>query len=107
NQPWGSVQLGTQLNSFLDAPDQLRLRGVAEMSLQPLEGFALTLALYGSWIRDQISLRAEQVSDVDLLLGAQQLPSDFSVSGELIFSYSFGSIHNTIVNPRFGRLDLD
>lgn len=107
NQPWGSVQLGTQLNSFIDQPEQLRLRGVAETSLQLFEGFALTLALYGSWIRDQISLRAEQVSDVDLLLGTQQLPSDFSVSGELIFSYAFGSIHNTIVNPRFGRLDLD
>lgn len=106
NQPWGSIQLGTQLNSFIDQPEQLRLSGVVELSLQLFEGFALSLNGNVAWIRDQITLRARDVSDVELLLGTSQVPSSYEISSELGFSYTFGSIHNTIVNPRFGRLDL-
>jgi hypothetical protein len=40
-----------------------------------------------SYIQDQINLRARAV-----LFG---------------FSYTFGSVHNTIVDRRFGRVDLE
>lgn len=106
NQQWGSIQLGSQLNSFFDQPDQLRLSGVAEVSLQLFEGFALNVSGTVAWIRDQISLRAREVSDVELLLGTSQLPATYDLATEIGFSYTFGSVHNTIVNPRFGRLDL-
>jgi len=46
------------------------------------------------------------VSDVELLLGTTQLPATYDITTEIGFSYTFGSVHNTIVNPRFGRLDL-
>jgi hypothetical protein len=106
NQQWGSIQLGAQLNSFLDQPEQLRLSGVAEGSLQLFEGFALNVSGSVAWIRDQISLRAREVSDTELLLGTSQLPASYDLRTEVAFSYAFGSVHNTIVNPRFGRLDL-
>jgi len=106
NQPWGSIQLGTQLNSFIDQPAQLRWGGVAEVSLQLFEGFALNVSGNVAWIRDQISLRGREVTDVELLLGTTQLPATYDIGTEIGFSYTFGSVHNTIVNPRFGRLDL-
>lgn len=106
NQDWGSIQLGVQLNSFIDRPEQLRLSGRLLLSLQLFEGFALNLDALVSWVRDQIDLRRRAVTDVELVLGSTQLPSSFNTELELGFSYTFGSVHNTIVNPRFGRLDL-
>jgi hypothetical protein len=43
---------------------------------------------------------------VDLLLGTAEQETSFDLQLELGIVYTFGSIHNTIVNPRFGRLDL-
>jgi hypothetical protein len=107
NQRWGTVQLAVQLNSFLNEPKLARLASTASLNLQLFEGFALNLLGGASWIGDQISLRRHPLSDVELLLATAQQPTDYSVTFEFGFSYTFGSVHNTIVNPRFGRLDLE
>lgn len=104
NQAWGSIQLGLQFNSFIDDPELYRLTGTTVVSLQLFEGFALNLEGEGAWIRDQITLRAEEVSNEEILLGTTQLPSSFDLVMEFSLSYTFGSVHNTIVNPRFGRV---
>ena len=51
---------------------------------------------------NQVELSAGGVTLEELLLNNQQLPSGFNFNLNLGFNYSFGSIYNTIVNPRFG-----
>lgn len=107
NHAWGSFQLGTQLNSFIDDPALLRLSGVVQLNVRVLDGLSISAQLEGAWIRDQIAVRRRSPSDVDRLLGTTRVPSAFGVSCDVGLSYTFGSVHNTLVNPRFGRLDLE
>ena len=54
-----------------------------------------------SFIHDQINLRKSTASSEEILTRQRQLESQYSywLSGGI--SYSFGSIYNNIVNPRF------
>ena len=59
-----------------------------------------------AFVRDLVGVRARSVSDTELLLNVAQLPTSYTTRLELGISYTFGSVYNTIVNPRFGRVDL-
>ncbi len=106
NQRWGSIQWALQLNSLLDEPARYRLGSAVVGSLQLFEGFAVNVTGMGSWVNDQINLRQRPLTDAELLLGLAEAKTSFLLQLELGLSYTFGSVHNAIVNPRFGRLDL-
>ena len=96
-----------QLNAFLDAPELYRLSSGVVLSLRLFEGFAVNLEGEAALVRDLINLRARPVTDNELLLWTVQQPTDYTFKFVFALTYAFGSIHNTIVNPRFARVDLD
>ncbi len=63
----------------------------------------LSVFMHGSIsrIRDRLFLPAGEVEEEDILLRTRRLPTDFEYAFTLGFSYTFGSIFNNIVNPRF------
>ena len=65
------------------------------------EGFNFNIGGSYSITRNQINIPIGDVSLEDLLLEQQQLESGYNFSFNVGFNYSFGSIYNTIVNPRF------
>lgn len=107
NQAWGSVQWIGQFNQFLDDPELFRVSSGALVSLRLAEGLAFNLSGQGAFVQDLINLRGRNLTDEELVLYTVQQATDFMVLWEGSFSYTFGSIHNTIVNPRFGRIDLE
>lgn len=107
NRSWGSLQSVAQINSFIDDPQLFRLSGGINVAIRLARGLALDLNGKASWVRDQINLRGRTITNLELLLGTAEQPTDFNVNGSLGISYTFGSVHNTIVNPRFGRVDLE
>lgn len=106
NQAWGSWQWIGQLNSFPSRPEKYRLSTGVTMALRLLEGLAITLTGEAAMVRDLINLRGRTITDRELLLDTAQLPTRYTTVLELGISYTFGSVHNTIVNPRFARVDL-
>jgi hypothetical protein len=44
-----------------------------------------------------------EASEADILLQLQELETSYHLEGELGLTYTFGSIYNNIVNPRFGN----
>ena len=106
NQAFGSVQWVGQINSFLDAPRLFRLSTGVLLGLRLLEGLAINLEGQAALVRDQISLRQRPVTDLELLLWTAQQQTDYTFQLKFGVSYTFGSVHNTIVNPRFARVDL-
>ena len=64
----------------------------------------LSFNLFGSYsrVRDQLSLAKGSVSEEDLLLRLRQLKTDYRYFVFTGLSYTFGSIFNNVVNPRFG-----
>ena len=51
--------------------------------------------------RNQVNISSDGASLEDLLLQQQQLQSGYNYYFNIGFNYSFGSIYNSIVNPRF------
>lgn len=107
NLPWGSVQWIGQVNSFVTRPKLYRLSVGAVLSVRLYEGLAFSLEGEAAYVHDLINLRKRPIEDVELLLWTAQPPTDYMAKIELALSYTFGSVHNTIVNPRFARVDLD
>jgi hypothetical protein len=107
NQPWGSVQLALQGNQFLDSYKKFRISAGAVFTLRLLEGLAIAFEGQGAWVKDQINLRSRVITDRELMLWTAEQATNFTFEGGLTLVYTFGSAHNTVVNPRFARVDLD
>jgi len=55
-----------------------------------------------STIHDQLGLVKGGVSAEEVLLRRRELETQYSYYASIGFSYTFGSIYNNVVNPRFG-----
>jgi len=73
------------------------------ISVRIVKGFSVRLWGGVARIRDQLSLVRGELSEADILLQLQELATDYSVDGGLGITYTFGSIFNNVVNPRFGN----
>ena len=51
---------------------------------------------------DQLSLAKSAASDAEILLRLRQLATSYTYGGSFSLSYTFGSLFNNVVNPRFG-----
>jgi hypothetical protein len=69
-------------------------------SLRLFEGFNLNLTISSSYIQDQSIYLPKNIVETDVLLGAGILPTNFNINGFIGISYTFGSINNSVVNPR-------
>ncbi|MGH7480781.1 MAG: hypothetical protein ACRELV_01395 [Longimicrobiales bacterium] len=114
NQPWGSINAGSSVSHFLGwepgpgTPSELdtggpryriSLNGGLEVRL--FQGLSLNLFGFYSRIKDQIGLRRGVATDEDILLRVRELETDYNYFASIGLSYTFGSIYNTVVNPRF------
>jgi hypothetical protein len=100
--PWGLVGAHSTLSQHLRARERHRMSLAASTDVNLFSGFAFNVTAGFDRFTDQISLRKGTASNEDILLRLRQLASDHSYSFTVGASYSFGSIFNTIVNPRFG-----
>jgi len=100
-QPWGEAEFSIETAQFLTDLDQWRVVLNGRLSFRIIRG--LSFNVRGNWaaIRDQRYLPAEGQSDEDILLERQALATDSRYSVSFGFSYTFGSIFNNVVNPRF------
>ena len=65
------------------------------------KGFSFNVFAEYTKIKDQIALRKGAASIEEVLLRLRQLATDYSYYYGFGISYSFGSIFDNIVNPRF------
>ena len=101
-QQWGSVHGAVENTAFLNDFSKRRLSVFGELDLRLTRG--LQLNFFGEWaqIRDQLNIPRRSASDEDILLRRRQLLSGYNYFGSVGLSYTFGSIFNNVVNPRFG-----
>jgi hypothetical protein len=98
---WGSLQAGMQWSQYLHDLDKYRLEADGEISLNLARGFSLEMEGSASRIRDQLSLPRRGATPEEVLLELRELQSGYDVSFSVGISYSFGSLFNNVVNPRF------
>lgn len=101
-QKWGSVSFSAEGAHFLDDPSRNRLVLFGNSDVRLVKGFSLTLFATGSRVRDQINIQADEQTPEEILLQQRQRLTAFRYTASIGISYTFGSIFNNVVNPRFG-----
>ena len=66
-------------------------------------GLSLSIEGQMARLRDQIYLPRRDATEEEVLLRLRRLLSGYEYSLQIGLTYTFGSIFNTIVNPRFGQ----
>jgi Protein of unknown function, DUF481 len=102
-EPWGSLQAELEYSTFLPDPSRYRLQLEGDINLRLARGLSLSIEGTTSRIRDQLSIPRRGVTPEEVLLRLRQLRSGYEYDFQLGLTYTFGSIFNTIVNPRFGQ----
>jgi hypothetical protein len=113
-QPWGSISGGVTASHYLgweaatDVPAELDVDGAryslglnGGIDVRLFKGLSFNVLGFYSKVRNQIGLPRGEASDEDILLRIRELDTDFSYFGSIGLSYTFGSIYNNVVNPRF------
>jgi hypothetical protein len=101
-QPWGSLGAYTSVSQHLNHTDRYRMSVSGSTDVRLFRGFSFNVFASYDKIRDQISLQKGSATRDEVLLRLRQLSTNYSYYLSFGFSYSFGSIYNNIVNPRFG-----
>ena len=102
-EPWGSLEGELEYSSFLPEPSRYRLQLEADVNVRIARGLSLAIEGTTSRIRDQIFILRRGVTPEEVLLRLRRLRSGYDYSVQIGLTYTFGSIFNTLVNPRFGR----
>jgi len=66
-------------------------------------GLALELSANAAKVQDQLFLPRGDASDDDVLTRQRALATAYRLCGSVGISFTFGSIFNTIVNPRLNE----
>lgn len=101
-QPWGNVSTSISGSSYFHDFTLNHIEIESEVTVNIYKGLSLEFDGGISAIHDQIALPKRDVSLEEVLLQRRELETQFEFWGSFGFSYSFGSIYNNIVNPRFG-----
>jgi hypothetical protein len=101
-QPWGSLRAGFEFSQYLHDAGAYRLEGNGNVNLRIARGLSLNVNGGASRVRDQLSLPLRDATDEEVLLRIRQLQSGYQFRLGVGVTYSFGSIFNNIINPRFG-----
>ncbi len=108
-QSWGSMSISLIASQYLIIDEKVlenleknKITLYGNVSWKIYKGLSLDLWGNASRVHDQLSLAAGDVTTEELLLRQKELQTQYTYFLSIGLSYSFGSIYNNIVNPRFG-----
>jgi hypothetical protein len=102
-EKWGSVSAGLNSSGYINDISKHRLTFNTNLNLRLFKGFSFRLSGRVELIRDQINLPLAGASPEEILLRQRQLATGYNYWGNAGFTYTFGSVFNTVVNPRLGQ----
>ena len=100
-QPWGDSRVRYRYNAFLSDISKYSNSVSGNLSFRIIRGFSVFMNASTSLVRDQLYLAKANMSDAAILLERRQLATDSRYSVSFGVNYTFGSIFNNVVNPRF------
>lgn len=101
-QKWGSIDVNVGYSNYLHDWSKNNLEFGGYISLRIARGLSVNIQGSYSIIHDQLGLVKGEVSTEEVLLRRRELETQFSYYTSIGLSYTFGSIYNNVVNPRFG-----
>jgi len=98
---WGSINGVISYNQFLWHPDFRSVTFYTGLKFRLVRGLNFRVSARYSITHDQINIAAGGATLEETLLRQKELLSSYQFFASVGLNYSFGSIYNTIVNPRF------
>ncbi len=102
-EKWGSINVSLEGSNYFHDFTKNRLELGGYVTVRIIKGLSLRVRGGAARINDQLSLVKGELTQADILLQLQELETTYNIDGEIGVTYTFGSIYNNIVNPRFGN----
>lgn len=104
-QKWGSLEAYLGWKNYFHDWSKNNLAFSGSMNLRIARGLQIQFSGGASMIHNQLNLPKAGASTEDILLRQKELATQYSFSTNLTIFYTFGSIYNNVVNPRFDDLN--
>lgn len=101
-QTWGSAFADVTFSQYLNQTDAYNISAFGSTDVRIYKGLSFNMFASVGRPRDQLYLPRAGATAEEILVRQQQLATTYRYSLNFGLSYSFGSIFNNIVNPRFG-----
>jgi len=102
-QKWGSISGTLTWNNYFFDWSYNKLRFNTVTRLRIFKGVQFNIQGQASLVHDQISLPLGNASLEDVLLRRKMQKTTYQYFTSIGLTYTFGSIYNNVVNPRFGN----
>lgn len=103
-QPWGSANITLSGSQYLDGLKYYNAGIRGNLDIRLGRGFSFEVSGSLSRVRDQLYLSAVGLSPVQVVARQQALATNYRYFTFFGLRYQFGSIFNSVVNPRFGNI---
>ena len=102
-QKWGNIDVSIGYSNYLYdwTKNNLYINGF--LTLRIAKGLSINLGGSASLIHDQLGLVKGDVPLDQILLQRKEMATQYSFFTSFGLTYTFGSIYNNVVNPRFGN----
>jgi hypothetical protein len=102
-QKWGSIDFTLEYNNYLHDWSKNNLSFNGYFDLRVAKGLSLNFGGGASIIHDQLNLVKQDLTYDEILLQRKEIATQYEYFVSFGLSYTFGSIYNNVVNPRFGN----
>lgn len=102
-QKWGSINVNLNYSNYLHDWSKNNLSLYGGLNLRIAKGLSVNFGGSASLIHDQLGLVKGGATTEEVLLRRKELATQFQYFGSFGLTFTFGSIYNNVVNPRFGN----
>jgi hypothetical protein len=102
-QKWGQIDISSEYSNYLYDWSKNNVSIYTNFSLRVIKGLSLNFSGGASLLHDQLGLAKSGATTEEILLKQKELATQFQYYGSFGVTYTFGSIYNNVVNPRFGN----
>lgn len=102
-QKWGTINVSLSGSSYFFDISKARAELDGFVRVRIFKGLSLSLRGGVAYINDQLSLKKGELSEAERLLRLREQATSYQIEASVGITYTFGSIYNNVVNPRFGN----
>ncbi|MFZ2339672.1 MAG: hypothetical protein WAW07_08130 [Bacteroidales bacterium] len=102
-QKWGSIDFTLGYSNYLHDWSKNNLSFSGYFNFRIAKGLSVNFGGGASMIHDQINLVKQDLTYDEILLQRKEIATQYEYYTSFGLSYTFGSIYNNVVNPRFGN----
>jgi hypothetical protein len=102
-QKWGNIDFSVGYSNYLKDWTKNNLYVSGFLTLRIAKGLSINLGGSASLIHDQLGLVKGDIPLDQILLQRKEMATQYSYFTSFGLTYTFGSIYNNVVNPRFGN----